>query len=212
MQALLWSTAGSVRVDNLVHSDWLAVPQTLGVLSLAFVFQNVVPVVCSRLEVLCGRYTADLLSHPWPLTVHITQRSISCHVLASIAVLSPGRHCQSEAGHCCWREHTSLDVCGEYGPPPSCPRLCLQGVLKMGMPVLDLERRHSWQPGMVGARARSGGSARPAKPAVAKCRPAHTGIGRLAQWDVGGSTWMPDCALTHMLRRCFRCWLLPRHT
>ena len=52
MQALVWSTAGSVRVDNLVHSDWLAVPQTLGVLSLAFVFQNIVPVVCSRLEVL----------------------------------------------------------------------------------------------------------------------------------------------------------------
>ena len=57
MQALLWSTAGAVRVDNLVHSDWLAVPQTLGVLSLAFVFQNIVPVVCSRLEVFTSSLT-----------------------------------------------------------------------------------------------------------------------------------------------------------
>lgn len=50
-QALVGCTAGSVQVTNLVHSNWKAVPSTLGVLSLAFVFQNVVPVVCSRLEV-----------------------------------------------------------------------------------------------------------------------------------------------------------------
>jgi tyrosine-specific transport protein len=51
--------AGSVHVGNLLHSNWGAVPSTLGVLSLAFVFQNIVPVVCSRLEVRCTAPTTQ---------------------------------------------------------------------------------------------------------------------------------------------------------
>ncbi len=43
--------SGQVRGENLLHTNWSAVSQTLPVLSLAFVYQNVVPVVCSRLEV-----------------------------------------------------------------------------------------------------------------------------------------------------------------
>ncbi len=51
MQGLLWQTAAQVNPANLVHSDWTAVPKTLPVLSLAFVYQNVVPIICSSLEV-----------------------------------------------------------------------------------------------------------------------------------------------------------------
>ncbi|CAL8461729.1 g1260 [Coccomyxa elongata] len=47
---LLWQTAALVNPANLVHSDWTAVPKTLPVLSLAFVYQNVVPIICSSLE------------------------------------------------------------------------------------------------------------------------------------------------------------------
>ncbi len=51
MQGLLWQTAAQVNPANLAHSDWSAVPKTLPVLSLAFVYQNVVPIICSSLEV-----------------------------------------------------------------------------------------------------------------------------------------------------------------
>ncbi len=51
MQGLVWAVSGQVRAENLLHTNWSAVSQTLPVLSLAFVYQNVVPVVCSRLEV-----------------------------------------------------------------------------------------------------------------------------------------------------------------
>ncbi|CAL5222535.1 g4910 [Coccomyxa viridis] len=47
---LVWAVSGQVRAENLLHTNWSAVSQTLPVLSLAFVYQNVVPVVCSRLE------------------------------------------------------------------------------------------------------------------------------------------------------------------
>lgn len=43
--------SGQVRPENLLQTNWSAVPKTLPVLSLAFVYQNVVPVICSRLEV-----------------------------------------------------------------------------------------------------------------------------------------------------------------
>ena len=56
MQGLVWAVSGQVRAENLLHTNWSAVSQTLPVLSLAFVYQNVVPVVCSRLEV-CARHT-----------------------------------------------------------------------------------------------------------------------------------------------------------
>ena len=51
VQGLLWAVAGQVHPENLFQANWVAVPQTLPVLSLAFVYQNVVPVICSRLEV-----------------------------------------------------------------------------------------------------------------------------------------------------------------
>jgi tyrosine-specific transport protein len=53
MQALVWELWDTAHVnpENLNSGDWTAVPATLPVLSLAFVYQNVVPVVCSKLEV-----------------------------------------------------------------------------------------------------------------------------------------------------------------
>ncbi|EIE25275.1 aromatic amino acid permease [Coccomyxa subellipsoidea C-169] len=47
---LLGLTSGQINSANLTHSNWKAVPATLPVLSLAFVYQNVVPIICSRLE------------------------------------------------------------------------------------------------------------------------------------------------------------------
>ena len=54
MQGLVWAVSDQVCPENLLHTNWSAVSQTLPVLSLAFVYQNVVPVVCSRLEVSAG--------------------------------------------------------------------------------------------------------------------------------------------------------------
>ena len=51
LQGLLGLTSGQINTANLTHSNWKAVPATLPVLSLAFVYQNVVPIICSRLEV-----------------------------------------------------------------------------------------------------------------------------------------------------------------
>ncbi|KAK9908807.1 hypothetical protein WJX75_003150 [Coccomyxa subellipsoidea] len=47
---LVWLTSAQINPANLAHSEWTAVPGTLPVLSLAFVYQNVVPIICSRLE------------------------------------------------------------------------------------------------------------------------------------------------------------------
>jgi hypothetical protein len=50
LQALLGVAAGGVDPSLLTESHWEAVPSTLPVLALAFVMQNVVPVIASQLE------------------------------------------------------------------------------------------------------------------------------------------------------------------
>ena len=49
---LLGAAAGSVDPGALTSSHWEAVPATLPTIALAFVFQNVVPVISSSLEVM----------------------------------------------------------------------------------------------------------------------------------------------------------------
>ena len=50
-QVLLKEAAGSVDTGALTVSNWSAVPATLPTIALAFVYQNVVPVISSSLEV-----------------------------------------------------------------------------------------------------------------------------------------------------------------
>lgn len=53
-QALLGKAAGGVEPSALLASHWEAVPATLPTIALAFVYQNVVPVISSSLEVNWG--------------------------------------------------------------------------------------------------------------------------------------------------------------
>ena len=48
--ALLARAAGGADPDALAAADWAAVPATLPTIALAFVYQNVVPVIASSLE------------------------------------------------------------------------------------------------------------------------------------------------------------------
>ena len=50
-QALLVAASAGVQPEALVKANWGAVPAAMPVLSLAFVYQNVVPVLTSSLEV-----------------------------------------------------------------------------------------------------------------------------------------------------------------
>ena len=50
-QVLLGVASGGMDARALWRTNWSAVPATLPVLSLAFVYQNVVPVIASNLEV-----------------------------------------------------------------------------------------------------------------------------------------------------------------
>jgi tyrosine-specific transport protein len=53
--ALLARAAGGAEPSALAAADWAAVPATLPTIALAFVYQNVVPVIASSLEVnLCS--------------------------------------------------------------------------------------------------------------------------------------------------------------
>ena len=54
VQALLGKAAVHVEPSALLTSHWEAVPATLPTIALAFVFQNVVPVISSSLEVCSG--------------------------------------------------------------------------------------------------------------------------------------------------------------
>ena len=51
MQALLALAGGGMDARALGRANWVAVPATLPVLSLAFVYQNIVPTIASNLEV-----------------------------------------------------------------------------------------------------------------------------------------------------------------
>ena len=51
LQALLALASGGMEASALARTNWAAVPATLPVLSLAFVYQNIVPVISSDLEV-----------------------------------------------------------------------------------------------------------------------------------------------------------------
>ena len=48
--SLLLVGSGGIQLDNLAKADWSAVPASLSILSLAFVYHNIVPVVASDLE------------------------------------------------------------------------------------------------------------------------------------------------------------------
>ncbi|GMH45738.1 hypothetical protein BSKO_13701 [Bryopsis sp. KO-2023] len=47
---LLGVAAGGVHVDALARSNWAAVPDTIPVVALAFVYHNIVPVIATNLE------------------------------------------------------------------------------------------------------------------------------------------------------------------
>ena len=47
---LLFSVSQSVKFDSLFVANWSMLPKSLPVVALSFVFQNVVPVICSSLE------------------------------------------------------------------------------------------------------------------------------------------------------------------
>ena len=49
----------------LGRANWAAVPATLPVLSLAFVYQNIVPVISSDLEVRCSRSAIHVTRLGW---------------------------------------------------------------------------------------------------------------------------------------------------
>lgn len=49
-QGLLGVTATDVRPDLLAVANWEALPDALPVIALAFVFQNVVPIITTSLE------------------------------------------------------------------------------------------------------------------------------------------------------------------
>ena len=51
IQGLLVVAAPGVDVESLLKADLAAVPKTLPVLSLAFVFHNIIPVISTSLEV-----------------------------------------------------------------------------------------------------------------------------------------------------------------
>ena len=51
IQGLLVAAAPGVDFESLLKADLAAVPKTLPVLSLAFVFHNIIPVISTSLEV-----------------------------------------------------------------------------------------------------------------------------------------------------------------
>jgi hypothetical protein len=48
--ALLWVALPGVSLENLLSGSWPAVVDTLPVVALAFVYQNVIPVIITNLE------------------------------------------------------------------------------------------------------------------------------------------------------------------
>jgi tyrosine-specific transport protein len=51
LQGLLVVAAGGVNAGSLASGgDWSAVPATLPVVALAFVYHNIIPVICTALE------------------------------------------------------------------------------------------------------------------------------------------------------------------
>ena len=61
LQALLALASGGMEAAALGRANWAAVPATLPVLSLAFVYQNIVPVISSDLEVCQPRSASHAL-------------------------------------------------------------------------------------------------------------------------------------------------------
>lgn len=67
-----------VEVSNLLKADWLEIPSSLSILSLAFVYQNVVPVITTDLEgdivkvrsaIFAGSFIALLMFVTWDATI-----------------------------------------------------------------------------------------------------------------------------------------------
>ena len=51
VQGLLAAAAGGVSPDSLDKANWAAVPAALPTMVLSLVYHNVVPVICTQLEV-----------------------------------------------------------------------------------------------------------------------------------------------------------------
>lgn len=58
---LLGVGSGSIQIENLARADWGAVPASFSILSLAFVYQNIVPVITSDLEGDIGKVRSAIL-------------------------------------------------------------------------------------------------------------------------------------------------------
>ena len=65
--ALLGRAAGGADPGALAVADWGSVPGTLPTIALAFVFQNVVPVIASSLEARCSGTYVFLAAAPFAL-------------------------------------------------------------------------------------------------------------------------------------------------
>eukprot|EP00210_Caulerpa_lentillifera_P006462 g6174.t1 len=76
--ALVSVASTGVDTSNLLKADWLAIPPSLSILSLAFVYQNVVPVITTNLEgdikkvrsaILIGSFVALSMFIAWDATI-----------------------------------------------------------------------------------------------------------------------------------------------
>lgn len=73
LQGLLVVAAGGVDAGSLTSGgDWSAVPATLPVVALAFVYHNIIPVICNALEGDASKIrTAVLAGEAWQGCWHV---------------------------------------------------------------------------------------------------------------------------------------------
>ncbi|KAL3677507.1 hypothetical protein R1sor_027455 [Riccia sorocarpa] len=48
--ALVGVASGNIHLDSLIKANWAAVPASVPIITLSFVYQNIVPVICTELE------------------------------------------------------------------------------------------------------------------------------------------------------------------
>ena len=75
--ALLGRAAGGADLGALAAADWGSVPGTLPTIALAFVFQNVVPVIASSLEA-----RRNGLPSPYLLVFFVHKTCLLCLLVA----------------------------------------------------------------------------------------------------------------------------------
>ena len=107
-QGLVIAAAGGVQPAALARANWSAVPSTLPVLALAFVYQNVVPVIASSLEVRVW----DLDQSHWAQMVSVVcctccclgwaYKDLLCSPFDTFSIISgKSRLSSQDAGVCC---------------------------------------------------------------------------------------------------------------